>query len=71
MINGSLYFSAPDHVWALGARTGRELWHYAYLLDGRQLIVVCAGDTLYAFALQQSRNQVRFNARLRVCTKTS
>jgi acido-empty-quinoprotein group A len=25
---GVLYFSAPDHVWAVDARTGRERWHY-------------------------------------------
>ena len=30
MINGVLYFSVPDHVWALDARTGRENWHYAW-----------------------------------------
>src|SRR5207237_3042756 len=30
MVNGILYFSAPNHVWAADARTGRELWHYQY-----------------------------------------
>jgi len=34
MINGVLYFSAPDHVWALDARTGRENWHYAWKTRG-------------------------------------
>ena len=34
MINGVLYFSAPDHVWALDARTGREIWHYAWKTRG-------------------------------------
>jgi acido-empty-quinoprotein group A len=34
MINGILYFSAPDHVWALDARTGRENWHYAWKTRG-------------------------------------
>jgi glucose dehydrogenase len=28
MVNGILYFTIPDHVWALDARTGEELWHY-------------------------------------------
>src|SRR5215813_1430555 len=27
MVNGILYFTIPDHVWALDARTGEELWH--------------------------------------------
>src|SRR5258708_7860550 len=30
MVNGILYFTAPNHVWAGDARTGRELWHYQY-----------------------------------------
>lgn len=30
LVNGILYFTAPNHVWAADARTGRELWHYAY-----------------------------------------
>ena len=34
MINGVLYFSVPDHVWALDARTGREVWHYAWKTRG-------------------------------------
>ncbi len=34
MINGILYFSVPDHVWALDARTGRENWHYAWKTRG-------------------------------------
>ncbi len=34
MINGNLYLSVPDHVWALDARTGRETWHYAWKTRG-------------------------------------
>jgi acido-empty-quinoprotein group A len=30
MVNGVLYFSAPNNAWAVDARTGRELWHYQY-----------------------------------------
>jgi acido-empty-quinoprotein group A len=30
MVNGILYFSAPNNVWAVEAHTGRELWHYSY-----------------------------------------
>jgi alcohol dehydrogenase (cytochrome c) len=33
-INGVLYFSAPDHVWAVDARTGRELWHHQWQSKG-------------------------------------
>lgn len=30
MVNGVLYFTSPNHVWAADAHTGRELWHYQY-----------------------------------------
>lgn len=30
VIDGVLYYTFPDHVWALDARNGRELWHYAW-----------------------------------------
>jgi alcohol dehydrogenase (cytochrome c) len=34
MVGGTLYFSAPDHVWAVDARTGREIWHYFWKTRG-------------------------------------
>ena len=34
LVNGVLYITAPDHVWALDARTGRELWHHAWQSTG-------------------------------------
>jgi alcohol dehydrogenase (cytochrome c) len=34
MLNGVLYFSAPDHVWAVDARTGREIWHFLWKTRG-------------------------------------
>jgi alcohol dehydrogenase (cytochrome c) len=33
-INGVIYFTVPDHVWALDARSGRELWHYQWQTTG-------------------------------------
>jgi alcohol dehydrogenase (cytochrome c) len=33
-INGVLYFTAPDHVWAIDARSGREIWHYGWKSKG-------------------------------------
>ena len=38
MVNGVLYFTVPDHVWAVDARTGKELWHYAWSDRGGHLI---------------------------------
>ena len=33
-VNGVLYFTTPDNVWAIDARTGRELWHYVWKSSG-------------------------------------
>ena len=33
-INGILYFTVPDHVWAVDARSGREIWHYQWKTTG-------------------------------------
>src|ERR1700722_7471701 len=27
-VNGILYLTTPDNVWAMDARTGRTVWHY-------------------------------------------
>ena len=29
-VNGVLYFTMPDNVWAVDARNGREVWHFKY-----------------------------------------
>jgi alcohol dehydrogenase (cytochrome c) len=33
-VNGVLYATAPDHVWALDAQDGRELWRYFWKTRG-------------------------------------
>ena len=33
-VNGVLYFTIPDHVWAVDARSGQEIWHYAWETKG-------------------------------------
>src|SRR5487761_1523441 len=30
VVDGIMYFTVPDHVWAIDARSGREIWHYVY-----------------------------------------
>ncbi|MBV9759121.1 MAG: acido-empty-quinoprotein group A [Acidobacteriaceae bacterium] len=30
LVNGTLYFTEPDDVWAVDARSGQQLWHYRY-----------------------------------------
>jgi alcohol dehydrogenase (cytochrome c) len=33
-VNGILYFSTPDNVWAVDARYGRQIWHYERASEG-------------------------------------
>ena len=33
-VDGVLYFSVPDNVWAVDARTGHEIWHYQWESKG-------------------------------------
>src|SRR5947209_890321 len=30
LVDGTLYFTKPDDVWAVDARSGRQIWHYRY-----------------------------------------
>jgi alcohol dehydrogenase (cytochrome c) len=30
LVDGVLYFTVPDNVWALDALSGRQIWHYTY-----------------------------------------
>ncbi len=54
MVKGVLYFTIPDHVYAIDARTGLEIWHYDWQDRGGHLIgnrgVGMYGDWLYFMA---------------------
>ena len=34
VMNGVMYFTAPDHAYAIDARTGRSIWHYSWRTRG-------------------------------------
>lgn len=34
VVNGIMYFTVPDKVWAIDARTGREIWNYTWQSKG-------------------------------------
>jgi alcohol dehydrogenase (cytochrome c) len=36
-VNGILYFTVPDHVWAVDARTGRQVWHFSRPSEGNHI----------------------------------
>ena len=51
MIDGILYFSTPDHAYAVSARTGREIWHYVWPSKGGNHLgnrgMAALAETLY------------------------
>src|SRR3954447_5769868 len=51
MVNGIVYFTIPDHAWAIDARTGEEIWHYSWQDQGGHLVgnrgVGMYGEWLY------------------------
>jgi acido-empty-quinoprotein group A len=38
LVNGVLYLTIPDHVWALDANSGKEIWHYDWVDHGGHLV---------------------------------
>jgi acido-empty-quinoprotein group A len=50
-VNGILYFSSPDHAWAVDAHSGREIWHYYWKTSGGEYIgnrgMAMLGDWLF------------------------
>ena len=38
MVDGVLYMTIPDHVWALDARTGKQRWRYDWVDHGGHLV---------------------------------
>jgi alcohol dehydrogenase (cytochrome c) len=38
LVDGTLYITIPDHVWALDAHTGKEIWHYDWVDHGGHLV---------------------------------
>jgi acido-empty-quinoprotein group A len=38
LVDGVLYITIPDHVWALDGRTGKEIWHYDWVDHGGHLV---------------------------------
>ena len=51
MVDGVVYFSVPDNVWAADARTGKEIWHFSRTSFGDHL--ASRGVTLF-------KNQIYF-----------
>src|SRR5688500_17310047 len=75
LVNGVIYLSAPDNVWAIDARSGRQLWRYTYPAnDGFKIGhrgVAVRGDLVYVttpdahlVALDARTGTVRWNVEI-------
>ena len=75
LVNGILYFTVPDHVWAVDARSGHQIWHYHYESQGGDHIghrgVGMYGDWLFfttpdahLVSLNAKDGHVRWNVEL-------
>ena len=38
LVDGIMYFTVPDNVWAIDARSGHQLWHYTHKAEGGDFI---------------------------------
>ena len=51
LVDGVLYVTTPDNLWAVDARTAEELWHYTYPMNDAFHIghrgVAVHGDNVY------------------------
>ena len=51
VFDGVMYLTVPDHVWAIDARTGRQIWHHGWTSKGGIHIgnrgVAVLNDTVY------------------------
>ena len=75
-INGVLYFTVPDHVWAVDGRSGRELWHYQWQTTGGNHLgnrgVAVYEDSLYfetpdCFLISLNLNDGKERWRRQIC----
>jgi alcohol dehydrogenase (cytochrome c) len=75
VVNGVIYLAAPDNVWAIDARSGRQIWRYTYPANEGFKIghrgVAVRGDLVYVttpdahlVALDARSGEVRWNVEI-------
>lgn len=47
LVNGILYITVPNNVWAIDARSGHRLWHYTYQPAGKVFTIGSRGVAMY------------------------
>ena len=65
LVDGILYFTVPDNIWAVDARSGHQIWHYTYppnpgLHIGHRGVAMYKG---YLFFLSPDAHLVSLNAK--------
>ena len=65
LVDGILYFTVPDNIWAVDARSGHQIWHYTYppnkgLHIGHRGVAMYKG---YLFFLTPDAHLVSLNAK--------
>lgn len=80
LVDGILYFTVPDNVWAVDARSGRQIWHYNERTTQGEHIgnrgVAISGDYLFFMApdthvvsLNRKNGSVRWKVQVGDVTK--
>jgi alcohol dehydrogenase (cytochrome c) len=80
LVDGILYFTVPDNVWAVDARSGRQIWHYNERTTQGEHIgnrgVAIYGDSLFFMApdthvvsLNRKNGSVRWKVQVGDVTK--
>src|SRR5271170_1304072 len=64
LVDGILYFTVPDNIWAVDARSGHQIWHYTYPPSqgehiGHRGVAMYKG---YLFSLTPDAHLVSLNA---------
>ena len=64
MVDGILYFTIPDHVFAINARTGEHIWQYDFEDQGGHLVgqrgVGIYRDWLYFVTVDFDTGETKF-----------
>jgi alcohol dehydrogenase (cytochrome c) len=46
LVNGVLYFTVPENIWAVDARSGHQIWHYTYPRTMGNTLVIAASPCI-------------------------
>src|SRR5580700_9402538 len=73
LVDGILYFTVPENIWAVDARSGHQIWHYTYPRSpgdhiGHRGVAMYKGH-LFLVSLEAKDGTVRWNVTVADVTK--